>query len=841
MKEIMIALAGQPNGGKSTVFNALTGAKQFVANYPGVTVDKMSGWYNRNGVRVEVIDLPGTYSLTSFSPEERVARSVLLYENPAAVINVVDASNLKRGLYLTLQLLEMGLPLLLDLNMMDVAEKAGIRIDAAGLSRELGVPVVETIMRNTKGKDKLLEIIDEVAFQPHKAVARDVVLYPELADSLKQLEAAMAEDVNLKSGYPLAWLAVKLLENDTEVADIIRKSSDGQQILHIAQRAREEFEAKHEQKAELYIYSRRNQTASELASRFTASSEHKQASRSASIDRFVCHRVLGPIILLGVIYMLYRLSIVEGYKLTNYTWPILAWVRSTAESILPAPGFITVPIFREFVLWCIDSINALLNYIPIFFILFGLIAMLEDSGYMPRMAFIMDRILSRFGLHGQSTLSMVLSGVMVGGCVVPGVMSTKGIPDEKSRLATILTLPMLNCLAKVPMYILLINIYFADQKASVMFFISTISLLFVLPVAKILSLTVLRDKPTAPFIMEMPPYHIPTLRGVIGRAIERVLLYIRKIVTVVAAVAVVLFALLQFPGIDAESLAAFEARKNTAVTEFLQSTEGNPLAGGLKTEDDVLSLIVYNDDYRAARRNATTPEQQDAMEQQFKQRNPEFFEIITSKKDRNARNIEKELRGVILERRTILLEMRQKRIENSFLGTIGRSLEPVSQYAGFNWRVNIAVLSSLAAKESMVATLGSLYQEGQDDDSADSAATSLESRMSSQETTFTPLHAVALMMFMVLCPPCFPTAIAIKIQTGSFRWMLFSFLYPLTLGLLAAAITFTGGNALGLSGMQAMWTFYLIPLVLTVIMGFVGNGKKNLVYENTRRHTDHVG
>jgi ferrous iron transport protein B len=226
---------------------------------------------------------------------------------------------------------------------------------------------------------------------------------------------------------------------------------------------------------------------------------------SDRIDAVVCHRLLGPVLMVGIIWLLYYLSIVQGYNLTNYTWPLLAKLRGLAEAVLPAPGFIDIPLLREFVLWIVDSLNALLNYIPIFFILFGLIAILEDSGYMPRMAFIMDRVFGRFGLHGQSTLPMVLGGIYVGGCAVPAVMSCKGIPDERSRMATILIIPLLNCLAKVPLYVLLINIYFAAHKAWAMFFISTVSLLLVLPISKLLTLTVLKEKETAPFVMEMPP------------------------------------------------------------------------------------------------------------------------------------------------------------------------------------------------------------------------------------------------------------------------------------------------------------------------------------------------
>ena len=223
-----------------------------------------------------------------------------------------------------------------------------------------------------------------------------------------------------------------------------------------------------------------------------------------------------------------------------------------------------------------------MNYIPIFFILFGLIAILEDSGYMPRMAFIMDRLLSRFGLHGQSTLPMVLGGVYVGGCAVPAVMSCKGVPDERSRLATILIIPMLNCLAKVPLYVLLINIYFAANKGLAMFFISTISLLMALPVSKLLTLTILKDLDTQPFVMEMPPYHMPSVRGVLVKAWSRVWLFLKKITTIVAAVAVVLFVLLQFPGLNAKRMEHYQGGKRQGYQRFHESDRAGGISGKSK-------------------------------------------------------------------------------------------------------------------------------------------------------------------------------------------------------------------------------------------------------------------
>ena len=840
MGKKIIALAGQPNCGKSTVFNSLTGAKQFVANYPGVTVDKMMGWYKRDGETVEVVDLPGTYSLTSYSPEERVSRDVLLEEPLSAVVNVVDAANLKRSLYLTLQLLEMEIPLVLDLNMMDVAEGLDISVDVPGLSRELGVPVVATAITHGRGREELFGAIADMSRSNARTSVAVSELYPDLQDALKELEALLADSLSsdgasLQGTFPLPWIAVKLMEGDPEVAALVREraGNDGaaRDILSRAEALREAFERERGMSADLYVSGQRSRRAAAIAKRCVSRKNTEKVHVSERIDRLVCNRFFGPVFLLFVIYGFYYLSFIQGYNLTHYTWPVLAGFRSLAESILPQPGIIELPLLREFVLWVIDNLNALLNYIPIFFILFALIAVLEDSGYMPRIAFVLDRILSRFGLHGQSTLPMILGGVVLGGCSVPAVMATKGIPDEKSKLATILTLPMLNCQAKLPLYFLLIGIYFnetvrlpllgeVNQQSIVIVFIQTISLLFVLPLAKILSMTVLRHKETAPFIMEMPPYHIPSVRGVLGRAIERIWLYIRKITTVVAAVAVVLFVLLQFPGLTPERRAHYEAEKDRAVRAFLGKAEGKKLGAGLRTEKDVLDLILFQQGYRELLKSGASAESKKA----YGAKNPDFFEIVQNKKDPEAKELERELKKLLTFRTNTLTAIRRERIDNSLLGKIGRALEPASRYAGFNWRVNVAVLSTLAAKENSVSTLGALYikETGESEGAGGEKNTdTLEQRMKRQEGDLTPLHAMALMLFMVLCPPCLPTIMAIRVQTGSTGWMLFAFFVPLILGLLAAVLVFTGGSALGLTGFEAMWMFYLIPLTLTVLLGLI--------------------
>jgi ferrous iron transport protein B len=809
----LIALAGQPNCGKSTIFNALTGARQSVANWPGVTVDRMSGWCRIKGRRAEIVDLPGTYGLTSSSPEERVTRDFLLSSDLSLVVNVVDASNLRKGLSLTLQLLEMGVPLLVDLNMIDAATKQGISIDAAVLERSLGVPVAETSMKTGQGRANLLRVISARLDEAPAAEGLKID-YGDLEPALEELERMLSLKWEAGSGSSLRWMAVKLMEGDAEAESLLRRMNrDVEDIAVFARHSRKVFEEGLGETPEIYIGRARHHAAGILAGACTKRSRPAGPSLSDRIDSVVCHRFAGPAILVAVMYLLYYLSIVQGYRLTAYTWPWLARLRDLVEAVTPAPGFIEIPLTRSFPLWFTDSVNALLNYIPIFFILFGLIAILEDSGYMPRMAFIMDRVLRRFGLHGQSILPMVLGGVYVGGCSVPAVMSSKGIPDERSRLATILTIPLLNCLAKVPLYILLINAYFVAHRGLAMFFIATVSLLVVLPVAKVLSLTVLRTRETAPFVMEMPAYHIPTVRGVLGKAVERLWLFLRKITTIVAAVAAVVFMLLQFPGLDAWRKAHYESEKDRLAESFLSAMKGNPY-GVVIENGDLMPLILYWDAYRKARMAAKGQEATSSVNRRFERRNPLFYRIAQPGGDAEAMKANRALRNLVRGRERILADMRQERLESSLLGQLGKGLEPFTRWAGFDWRVNVALLSSLAAKENSVATLGAIYEQGE-------GQTSLEERISAEGTGLTPLHALALMVFMVLYPPCIATAIAVKVQTNSVRWMLFSFLYPVFLGLASATLIFSLGGVLGASGIQAMTAFYGLALTLTLVAGFM--------------------
>ncbi len=832
--KILVALAGQPNSGKSTIFNMLTGARQHVANYPGVTVEKKIGFFSSNGNSVELVDLPGTYSLTSYSMEERVARDFILRDSPAVVINVADASNLKRHLFLTFQLLEMGVPVVVALNMMDVAEARNQKIDHRLLAQQLGAPVIPTVGRKGLGKKPLR---DELFSQAEQSAATSPLRidYGPLEPALSALEQKLHGQV--RGSVPPRWYAVKLLEGDALIQEQIEAMHpDAQKLLHEANSWRRRFHDTHGILPDQFLEKRRYELASDIVAACVNAPDAGKSTRSDQVDRIICHRIWGYPILFGVMYMMYYLSIEWGYSLTNYTWPALAWVRETMAVILPAEGFITDPLLRSLVLWLVDSINALLNYIPIFLILFAYIAFLEDLGYMPRMAFLLDAFFRRFGLHGQSTLPLVLGGVYVGGCAVPGVMACRAVPDERARLATILVVPMMNCLAKVPLYVLLIGIYFAAYKGQAMFFIATITVLMALTTSKLLNLTVLREKETAPFIMEMPPYHTPTAGNIVRRAVERTWLYVKKITTVVAAVSVILFVLMQFPGVSDERMAELETISRTARTQFFQAVDKAGLVDELGDPDKVDALFDFAERYKNARMGITVQAKADAIDARFQADNPAFFRVLKPDgDDPAAKELGRAFQKLRRERLSLRKQARDETIDNSFLGSLGHWMEPVTQYAGFNWRVNVALLSALAAKENTVATLGALYQPSdveptaQETDRTETGtkapvqggAKALESRMAEQEAGFTPLHALSLMLFMALYPPCMATTMVVKVQSGSWKWMAFSLVYMMGLGATVATLVYSGGSALGLTGAEAMAWFYGLALTATVVVGCI--------------------
>ncbi|QDM01796.1 ferrous iron transport protein B [Aliarcobacter butzleri] len=810
MKNLKTVLAGQPNCGKSTIFNLVSGIEQHIANYPGVTVDKKVGFFKYQDYKIQMVDLPGTYSFSSYSLEERVAKEYIINENPDIIINVVDASNLKRNLYLTFQLLEMGLPVIVVLNMMDVASRREIKIDSQKISSMLNCPVVQASGAKGIGGNEIMKSV--VSLYENKTNFEEFKInYEELESFILEIEEQIKDST---SNLSKRWLAIKALEGDETIIKYL--NDEFPTIKDTLEKQNSLFETRYDKNIVTFLATFRYDSA-EIIYQKTVKHENKnQETLTDKADKIVLNRFLALPILFTLMFLVYEISIVMGYKLTDYTWPILASFKNLVIDLMPEANFTDVPMITDFAIWMVNSANALLNYIPIFFILFALIAIMEDVGYMPRMAFILDRVFRKFGLHGQSTLPLVLGGAMVGGCAVPGVMSTKGIADERARMATILTVPYMNCLAKVPFYTLLLAAFFRTDMAIMMFYISTITVFSALIVAKILTTTVLKNRETAPFVMELPPYHLPTLKGVVIRSSQRVWLYIKKVVTIVLAVAIVLFALLQFPGLSDESKVKFENMSNNALSEFDLQIKDSTYYEHINSKEKVSQLLNYYDNYRTKKMINSS----DSVDESFIKQNELFYKFIRPIKDEEAKKVNNALKKLSNDRKNILREIKNEKVETSLLGMAGKSIEPLTKYAGFDWKINVAFLSSFAARESAVATLGSLYENNKADNQRAEEAMA-------QNSGYTPLHATAIIIFMLLTPPCIATMIVVKMQTNSFKWMLFAIFFPIGLGIISSAIIFTLGNIYSWSGFEAMTYYYIIVLLITLILALYPNKSIN--------------
>ncbi|MCK4389277.1 MAG: ferrous iron transport protein B [Desulfobacterales bacterium] len=821
--QIIVALAGQPNSGKSTIFNSLTGARQHVANYPGITVEKKMGTYRFDGRKTVVVDLPGTYSLTSYTQEERVSRDFLLHEKPAAVVDVVDASNLERNLYLVFQLAEMGIPMALALNMMDVAQQRGLKIDTNALSQQVGMPVVPTIGNRGKGINELRQAVDQISKDggaPQSSLRLDygTALEPVLA----RLEKSLSEDVTLATRYSLRWLALKLMENDSEAGRLVREhAANTGDILSSVARERELFHSEQGQTAEQAIAISRYQIAGEIVGRCVKREKEERRTLTDRIDQVVCNRAAGPIFLGGVLFFLYYLTMtIGGEHVAPWAWKYWAMLRDVIAGILPAEGLIRSLILTGIV----DGVFAIMNYLPIFLILFLLIAILEDSGYMARVAFIMDRVLRAFGLHGQSTLPMILGGVVVGGCAIPGVMATRAMKDQKARMTTIMIVPLMNCMAKVPLYVLLVSIFFEEHQAIMLWFMSLITLGVALIVASVLSLTILKREESEPFILEMPPYHLPTITGVIRRAVERTWLFVKKVITIIVAVAIVVWVFITFPGLSKERTAYYDGQVNTATETFMKKIgEDNPYAK-LLAGTGLKEFGQFWDRYKKKKMGIKGKDAKEALKEKFSRENPEFFKIVNKgkgldgKKDKHAKKVYAAYKKLDKKLKRLDTARRKETVHVSFAGRFGRFLEPVSQWAGFDWKTNIALASSFAAKENLVATLGTIYSVGE----GPSGATLASAMAEDTAETWTPLHALALMLFVALFPPCIATLIMVRVETGSTKWMLFAATYPIILGFIIATMVFQGGHLFGLTAIQTMISLSLLTFAILAVTYFAG-------------------
>jgi ferrous iron transport protein B len=544
-----VALAGNPNSGKTTVFNALSGARQHVGNYPGVTVEKKESRFTHEGVHVDLVDLPGTYSLTAYSIEELVARDYVIEEHPDVVVDVIDASNLERNLYLAIQFMELGVPLILALNMSDVAEARGFDIDTERLSELLGVRIVPTVAHKKKGMEQLREVIIEMGTSSTPRKPTVVTYGEEIERELHELIPLIHEEEALRERYNARWLAVKLLEGDEEMhAAVEEHASDPQALFKAAELCGKRIKRDFGEDAEVAVADQRYGFISGACTEAVQQTVESRHTISDRIDQVVTSRVLGIPIFLGLMYLVFKLTFTLSEPMMGWIETFFGWFGDGVAGLWPAGSESALK--SLIVDGIIGGVGGVLVFFPVIALLFLAISVLEASGYMARAAFIMDRFMHKIGLHGRSFIPMLLGF----GCTVPAIMATRTMESRRDRLTTILVLPLMSCGARLPIYALFIPAFFPSHWHTPMLWgIYMIGIALAVVLAKLLRSTMFKGE-VAPFVMELPPYRMPTLRGTLIHMWERAWMFLRKAGTIIVGISIILWALTSYPKLPADQV-----------------------------------------------------------------------------------------------------------------------------------------------------------------------------------------------------------------------------------------------------------------------------------------------
>ncbi len=720
---ITIALAGNPNSGKTTIFNNLTGARQKVGNWPGVTVEKKEGTVNFKGHKIKVVDLPGTYSLTAYSVEERVARDFILNSHPDVVVDILDASNLERNLYLATQLIEMGVNLILVLNMADVARSRGLDIDGELLSQLLGVPVIFTVGKLNEGTQELLEKVLEVAKQKKDKEKTIYVTYgKEIEEELGKISEEIARAKPDLGSHYTRWLSVKLLENDPLAVEEVKSWGDsGKAVLDTTKKSREHLEEIYHEDPEILITEQRYGFIQGACREAIKTSTQQKIDISQKIDLVLTNRLFGFPIFIFFIWAMFQLTFTLGEYPMNWIDSLMSTIQSIVSNLLPA-GFLKALIVDGI----LAGVGSVIIFLPNILILFFCIALLEDTGYMARAAFLMDRIMHWIGLHGKSFIPMLIGF----GCNVPAIMATRTLESERDRILTILINPYMSCSARLPVYVLIAGTFFAGKAGTVIFSIYLLGIVLAILTAQLFSKTILKGM-SMPFVMELPPYRVPTLKSLMIHMWDRGVVFLKKMGGVILIGSIIIWALGTFPTNPDIHKKYEEAKRETVAT------------------------------YSARLSQATTDEERNK---------------IKTEMQKALENLD--------------IRINRERMAQTYLGRIGKIVEPVLKPLGFDWRIGIALLSGFVAKEVVVSTMGVIYSGGKEETGGEK---SLQKALKAEQ--FNPAKAYAFMAFVLIYTPCLATLAAIRREIGT-KWMIFNVAYSLTLAWIVAWTIYHGGQLL---------------------------------------------
>lgn len=685
---INVALIGNPNCGKTSLFNFASGAHERVGNYSGVTVDAKEGHAEFNGYHFNIVDLPGTYSLSAYSPEELYVRKQIVEKTPDVIINVIDASNIERNLYLTTQLVDMNLKIVGALNMFDEFESRGDKLDYDKLGELFGMPFVPTVFKTGRGIDELFKTIINVyegVSEPGKNYVRHIHLNhgKYIEEAIDKVKKEIQKNDQIRYKYSTRFLAIKLLEKDSKIESQIKTLPNGDDIIKIRDKAAEQILEETREDSETAIMNAKygiiHGAMQEAGSEEGKKTDTYQVTHA--IDAVITNRYIGFPLFFIFLYLMFEITFTLGQYPMDWIESGVNALSEFMRSVMPEG-----PLKDMVIDGAIAGVGAVIVFLPQILILYFIISFMEDSGYMARAAFIMDKVMHKMGLHGKSFIPLIMGF----GCNVPAVMATRTIESRRSRLITILVLPLMSCSARLPIYIMIIGTFFAVKYQSlVMISLYVVGIILAVIMSRIFSKWLIKGDDT-PFVMELPPYRFPTGKAILRHTWEKGKQYLKKMGGIILVASIIVWALGYFP---------------------------------------------HNE-------NLSNREQK----------------------------------------------------EQSYIGLIGKTIEPVFKAQGFNWKLDVSLVAGIGAKEIVASTMGVLYSSDNEATSDTEKYEILHEKM--QADGITPLIAFSYLLFVLVYFPCIATVAAIKSETGSWKWTIFSMVYTTLLAWCVSALCYQVGSML---------------------------------------------
>lgn len=710
-KTINVALVGNPNCGKTSLFNFASGAHEHVGNYSGVTVDAKEGTFQQDGYTFRIVDLPGTYSLSAYTPEELYVRRHLSEEQPDVVINVLDASNLERNLYLTCQLIDMDVRSVIALNMYDELERSGNKFDYESLSRMIGTPIVPTISRTGFGIEDLFKRVIKVYEEEDPVIRHIHINYGEVLEKgITNVRHAIKHNGNVAKSLSKRYLSIKLLEGDPEIERFIQTLSGSETIIEERDRNVVQIEELLLEDSETAFTNARYGFISGALRETYEQNKIKEATSTQIIDLFVTHKVLGFPIFILFMWIMFEATFRLGAYPMEWIENLVSWIGNFIRGNM-SEG----PLKDLLVDGIIGGVGGVIVFLPNILILYLFISFMEDSGYMARAAFIMDKIMHKMGLHGKSFIPLVMGF----GCNVPAIMASRTIESRNSRMITMLVNPLMSCSARLPVYVLLAGAFFPNNASFILLSLYVCGILLAVVMARLFKRFLFKEE-DVPFVMELPPYRMPTAKSIMIHMWEKAKQYLHKMGGVILVASIIIWFLGYFPR---------HSEMGDAFDKQIAEVENAELDSKEKTE--------------------------------------------TIAELERLKNMEHQ--------------------KNSYIGTIGQTIQPVLHPLGFDWKMSVSLLTGMAAKEVVVSTLSVLYT-GDEEDSQVLSKRIKQDLDEEGNPVFTPLIALSLMLFVLIYFPCIATISAIVNESGSWKWGIFVIVYTCVLAWIVSFVVYQTGS-----------------------------------------------